>query len=152
MAKIAEFTGRLDKCRFLGEGRWLACCPAHADRSPSLAVFYDSAKDKMLIKCFAECSVDDIVSAVGMTLADLMPERIYDGKWERPRLNKIELFDKLFHESKIMRCVVEDLLTGKPVNVDSKLRALEACKIISNISDEIGAYSLAKASFRPKFK
>jgi len=61
---IGNLLNRLEKVKG-SKGRWTACCPAHADRSPSLAI---TALDdgRILLKCFGGCSVYEIVSAVGM--------------------------------------------------------------------------------------
>jgi hypothetical protein len=53
---------------------WRACCPAHADREPSLSIGLGE-QGQVLLKCFAGCSLDHIVEAMGLTLADLFPER-----------------------------------------------------------------------------
>jgi hypothetical protein len=51
---------------------WLARCPAHPDKTPSLAIREED--DRVLIHCFAGCSPFEIVSAVSMDLSDLFPE------------------------------------------------------------------------------
>jgi hypothetical protein len=48
---------------------WMACCPAHEDTTPSLAI--DPGDDKVLLYCFAGCPPEAIVHALGLTLADL---------------------------------------------------------------------------------
>lgn len=51
-------------------------CPGHGkgrgDRSPSLSIA-KSPDGAALIRCFAGCSVDDIMAALGLTLRDLFP-------------------------------------------------------------------------------
>jgi DNA primase len=64
---------RLDKVRGNGKNSWMACCPAHDDRSPSLAIS-ESSPDHILIKCFAGCEVADILSAIDLRMTDLFPE------------------------------------------------------------------------------
>jgi len=49
----------------------VACCPAHEDRKPSLAV--KEQDGKIIMHCFAGCSVESIVGAVGMDMTDLFP-------------------------------------------------------------------------------
>src|SRR6266567_3107932 len=51
---------------------WSACCPAHNDREPSLSIALGD-EGQILLKCFAGCSVERIVEAMGMSLADLFP-------------------------------------------------------------------------------
>lgn len=43
-------------------GGFMACCPAHEDKSPSLSL--DGTADKLLFKCMAGCSQDAVVSAL----------------------------------------------------------------------------------------
>lgn len=73
---VAErLLSRLDKVRRLGRGRWIACCPAHKDRSPSLAIT-EADDGRLLIHCFGQhCDAGTIVQAVGLELHDLFPER-----------------------------------------------------------------------------
>ena len=63
----------LDSVQATGDGRWIARCPAHADKTPSLAV--REVDDRLLIHCFAGCGVADIVGAVGLKFSDLFPPR-----------------------------------------------------------------------------
>ena len=60
--------------RKTGAGRWQARCPAHDDRNPSLSITAKGNGD-VLIHCHAGCDVEDVVAAVGLTLADLFEER-----------------------------------------------------------------------------
>src|SRR5438874_8564552 len=52
---------------------WKACCPAHADREPSLSIGLGE-QGQVLLKCFAGCSLERIVEAMGLTLQDLFPD------------------------------------------------------------------------------
>lgn len=69
---------RLTKVKSIGASRWKACCPAHKDRSPSLAI-RETDDGTVLLHCFAGCSVDEIVGAVGLTLEDLFPKHVSAG-------------------------------------------------------------------------
>ncbi|GJH04487.1 DNA primase [Paraburkholderia terrae] len=64
----------LQGVRATGHGRWIARCPAHRDRRPSLAIT-EKANGALLLHCFAGCEIDDIVAAVGLDLSDLFPPR-----------------------------------------------------------------------------
>ncbi len=52
-----------------GDG-WIAKCPAHNDRNPSLSV-KEGGNGRTLLKCFAGCSFDDIVKAAGLEPSEL---------------------------------------------------------------------------------
>lgn len=71
---IEKLTGRLDGVKPTGEGRFLAKCPSHKDRLASLSIRV--VEDRILIHCFAGCGAADVMHSVGLTLADLYPERI----------------------------------------------------------------------------
>ncbi len=64
---------KLKKVSSKGKGQWTACCPAHEDRSPSLAI-KEVPDGRILLKCFAGCGASDVMQAVGMTLSDLFPD------------------------------------------------------------------------------
>ena len=53
---------------------WKAKCPAHDDREPSLSI-NKGADHRILIKCQAGCSTDDVLAALGMTYHDLFPAK-----------------------------------------------------------------------------
>lgn len=69
-----EFVSRLDHARPVGRGRWIARCPAHTDRTPSLSVT-EGDDGRVLIYCHAECDPHAIVDAVGLDLSDLFPSK-----------------------------------------------------------------------------
>lgn len=63
---------KLKSLQYNSKGGWAACCPAHDDRRPSLSVDYGE-NGQLLLFCHAGCTIESIVSALGMTLADLAP-------------------------------------------------------------------------------
>jgi hypothetical protein len=63
-----EFALRVNPARRSGDG-WVARCPAHEDRNPSLSIREQNGK--VLLHCHAGCTVEDICSAVGLGLGDL---------------------------------------------------------------------------------
>lgn len=65
---------QLAKVRKNGVGKWMACCPAHDDRTPSLSV-KEGEDGHILIHCFAGCSLEEILGAVGLEMGALFPER-----------------------------------------------------------------------------
>lgn len=51
---------------------WTARCPAHDDDRPSLSLAVGD-DGRVLIHCFAGCTPAQVVAAVGMRMADLVP-------------------------------------------------------------------------------
>ncbi len=85
-APIDSVLSRLDKVRSAGTGKWTACCPSHDDKTPSLSVG-EAHDGTVLLKCFAGCESSDVISALGLTAADLFPteQRRTSNKTSPPR-------------------------------------------------------------------
>lgn len=68
---------RLDRVRRTGSGTWLARCPAHEDRSPSLSI-REVDDGRVLLHCFGGCSVEEVLAAVGLQFDSLFPPKPID--------------------------------------------------------------------------
>ena len=127
----------LDKVKPNGQGKWIACCPAHEDRSPSLAIKL-ADNNLILLHCFAGCPVADIVSAVGLELSDLMPENpTYQKGSKPPQFNKYELFDRLAFEAVILSLGIRQLLAKEDLSPEDLSRVLLAESTINGIAMEV---------------
>ena len=51
---------------------WVALCPAHADRNPSLSVTYRD--EKVLLHCFTGCTTESVLDALALEWSDLWDE------------------------------------------------------------------------------
>lgn len=71
-ACLDKVLNRLDKVKPAGGDKWKACCPAHDDKHPSLAIS-ETSEGVILLKCWAGCTTKEIVSAIGLELRDLFP-------------------------------------------------------------------------------
>ena len=86
---------KLEKVRASGQGRWMACCPAHEDRTPSLQI--TQANDRVLIHCHAGCGGNEVLEAVGLDFSVLYPED-QNQDYVRPEYKKPTLEDSFFVE------------------------------------------------------
>ena len=106
---IGDLLNRLEKVKG-SKGRWTACCPAHGDKSPSLAI---TALDdgRILLKCFAGCSAYEVVSAIGMDMTDLFPKDNLLGNTHDTQQRKSER--RPFYATDLLKIIhFEALLTG----------------------------------------
>ena len=71
-ACLDKVLDRLEKVKSAGTNKWKACCPAHDDKHPSLAI-NETSEGVILLKCWAGCTAKEIVSAIGLELRDLFP-------------------------------------------------------------------------------
>ena len=63
---------RLSGVKKIGDGKYMAICPAHDDKSPSLAI---TEKDgKCLLHCFPGCSALDVLGSIGLEMGDLFDD------------------------------------------------------------------------------
>jgi hypothetical protein len=69
--KAEEILVRLAGVRPSGVG-WMACCPAHEDRNPSLSI--REANGKLLLHCFANCTTEAICAALKIEMRELFAE------------------------------------------------------------------------------
>src|SRR5262245_53684438 len=70
---LQSILDRLKKVQRQGNG-YIACCPAHDDQNPSLSIGHGEG-GRLVVHCFSGCSTDDIMQAIGLTTAALMPGR-----------------------------------------------------------------------------
>ena len=80
---IDQLLSRLSAVKPNGNARWVARCPAHEDKHPSLAVrVLDDGR--ILLHCFAGCGAVDVIESLGLAMSDLFPESL-----TRQRLPKV---------------------------------------------------------------
>lgn len=106
----AAILDRLHGVRETGPGRWIARCPSHEDRSPSLSL-REVEDGKLLLKCFGGCAAGDVVAAVGLTLADLFADPPARQPYHRPSRSRLPAADVLAlvsHEITVVRIVLAD--------------------------------------------
>ena len=85
MKSVDEFLGLLKGVKRSGENRWMALCPAHNDRRPSLSV--TALPDKILVSCQAGCHINAVLAALKVEMSDLFFDspKTKSSKLEGPR-------------------------------------------------------------------
>lgn len=124
MSRVDSLLSRLDRVRKTGPDSWMACCPAHADRSASLAI--RQADDKTLVHCFAGCSVHEVIGAVGLEISDLFPPREHHGKPGRRPFPAADILRAIGFEALIVATAGAALLSGHPFTPADRERLMLA--------------------------
>jgi hypothetical protein len=70
MSAITKILDRLDGVRQTKPGRWIAKCPAHPDRSPSLSIKEEN-DGRILLLDFGGCPTQIVLQAIGLDFRDL---------------------------------------------------------------------------------
>ncbi len=126
---------KLDKVRKTGPDSWLARCPAHDDRGPSLTI-RQADDGKVLVHCFTGCSVHDVVGAVGMEISDLFPPRQHHGKPERRPFPAVDALRAVAFEALTVAAAGSALLAGQPFSPADRERLILA---VSRIQGAVSA-------------
>src|SRR4051812_7689716 len=104
---------KLDRVKRTGHARGISCCPAHKDKSPSLA-WRELDDGRVLLHCFAGCSVEEVLSAIGLTFDDLYPDkRIEHGRPLRKPFPASDVLEALAAESLIIVVAASAVAQGK---------------------------------------
>lgn len=128
---------RLDGVRSTGPGRWLAKCPAHEDRSPSLSI-RELNDGRTLINCFAGCGAIDVLDALGLEWSALFPER--DHRGFPPSHSKIparDLLETLDHEVMVAALIIHDVIENRGADHSHWQRLAQAYSRISKARDYV---------------
>lgn len=135
---VTELLARLAGVRKTGAGTWVAKCPAHSDRSPSLSIRLEQ-DGRVLLYCFAQCDTGDVLAAVGLSFRDVMPERVDHYRPRvRPAFPPADVLEILGHDVTLAGFALADVLSGKQLTqadlaavalaADRCARAAEYCR------------------------
>lgn len=131
---------RLDGVRQTGPGRWIAKCPAHADKRASLSI-RELEDGRILVHDFAQCSAHEVLSAAGLDMTDLFPEReIQHGRPERRPFPASDILRCLGFEGLVVAAAGAAMLAGEPVSGVDRERLMLA---VSRIRGGLDAGGLA---------
>jgi len=104
----------LDKVKKTGPSRYVAACPGHSDKSPSLTI-RETDDGRLLIHCFAGCSVHEVMHAVGLSLSDLFPrETGQHFKPERRPFPAADVLKAIGYEALVVCAAAVTMLSGEP--------------------------------------
>jgi hypothetical protein len=120
---------RFENVRKLGIDRWIACCPAHDDKTPSLSIQY--AGDKWLFHCHAGCATEDVISAVGLAWKDICPSNpAYAAATMQKR--KLPPVDELDIDKTVIQMANNAIERGNSLSLEDQARVRLAIERVSN--------------------
>lgn len=138
MTPVELMLSRLQKVKGRN-GSWTACCPAHNDKGPSLAI-READDGRVLIHCFAGCETLSVVQALGMDMTDLFPtdnkRRDYpiEGKPKlKPAFYASDLIRILAFEALVVSICASDMRKGKALSDEDNERLKVAQQRIEEV-------------------
>lgn len=132
---LENILSRLNKVRGRN-GNWVACCPAHEDRSPSMTI-RETPDGKILMHCFSGCSIGEIAEALSIDLSDLFPPnenpdyKPQHGRKMRNRFLASDLLKIISFESTVVAVAASDMARGRTLSQTDKDRLMQACNRIN---------------------
>lgn len=135
----ATLIDRLEGVRRTGTARWLARCPAHDDRRPSLAI-RELPDGRVLVHDFAGCEVESILDAVGLGFDALFPPRSVEDRRspERRAFPAADVLRAVGFEALIVAVAAENLAHEKPLTKADRERLMTAAERITAAVRESG--------------
>ena len=143
---IDTLLNRLDKVKQTGPGKFVACCPAHDDRSPSLAIS-EGDNGTAVFHCFAGCESEDVLTAVGLTFGDLYSEKIGNAHSHKPRRSPFDarqVLATLDHESLVVTLIGADFLKRQSLDEPTWQRLASAVNRINSARAQAAPLRLKK--------
>jgi hypothetical protein len=67
---------KLARVRKTGAGRWVACCPSHGSGTNTALAIRELSDGRVLLHDFGGCSIETVLAAIDMTVADLFPKSL----------------------------------------------------------------------------
>lgn len=133
---VNDLVARLEKAKRTSRDSWLACCPAHKDRTPSLTV-RGLDDGRILIHCFGGCGAADVMAAIGLETADLFPAPLADHMPAvRQPFSASDVLRALRREAAVVAISSADVAEGKLVDRErlflASERIADACEYIHN--------------------
>ena len=114
----------------------------HGGKSTASLSIKGTEDGRILIHCHGGCTALEIVEALGLSLADLMPERITHSatpeqkrKWRQDALHRdwVEQADILLHEARVLWLAADSIVNSKPLSETDLERVRQSMSIIEQV-------------------
>ncbi len=130
---------RLSGVKQTGPGRYIARCPAHPDRHPSLNV-REKEDGTLLLQCRAGCGAADVMAAAGLTLAALFPGKPYNRAPLGPRERWIpgDVWQCVAFGAEIAAVAAAEIALGNPLSPDDAARVALAADRLAAACQSLG--------------
>lgn len=127
-ACLEKVLSRLDKVKTTGRNKWMACCPAHDDRNPSLGIG-EGNDGRVLLNCWAGCTAAEIVEAIDLELRDLFPD---DGRYQGRPVRRRPDPQAVEFRRNVLRVAAAQLRRGEPLSEKDQQQVKEAVRFLED--------------------
>lgn len=138
---VDRLLSRLECVKQTGPDRWIARCPAHDDRHPSLSV-RETGDGTLLVRCWAGCSAAEVVHSASLTLRDLFPTTTADHHRgplpKRSRWDRADVWRCVAHEAAVSAVAASAAAGGATITPEDAERAWLAADRLADALAEMG--------------
>lgn len=123
---------KLTKVKRTGDGKYMACCSAHADKTASLTIS-ELNDGRVLLNCFAGCDPYSILQSVGLDWSDVMPDNAigHNIRAESKILYPTEALEIVKFEAQIVCLIAYDIKKSGVCTQDMTDRLGQAMQTIN---------------------
>jgi len=115
VSTAARLLDRLERVKATGPNRWIGCCPAHEDKSPSLSI--REVESRILVHCFGGCEVGDVLGALGLQLSDLFDEPLaQQASPTHSRIPAADILQALDHEILVSVVILDEVVRKRAIS------------------------------------
>lgn len=135
---VDTLLSRLEGVKANGRDKWVARCPAHQDRAPSLSI---RAGDdgRVLIHCFAGCGAADVLDSVGLDYGALFEKSLGEFKPMHSPFSASDALRALRREVGLVCTAAADISEGVPMSNEDKARLALAAERIAEAATYVGS-------------
>jgi hypothetical protein len=160
MTAVNKILDRLERVRPVGPSRWMAACPAHEDKTPSLSI-RELNDGRILLHDFGGCETADVLGAIGLQLRDLFARPLSDGEPAGgfgdsvSRIPAMDILVLLRHEILTATLILEHVVKNYSISpegwrrLDQAAQRISAACLLSHDRSERAAVVVLKELFRP---
>lgn len=136
MAPVDRLLDRLERVKQTTPGSWLARCPAHEDKGPSLSI-RQLDDGRVLLNDFGGCESEAVLTSLGMTFADLYPQRLPGVGYAQThsRIPARDLLELISEETSVVAIVAADFLASRSISEVNWQRLATAASRIHRARD-----------------
>lgn len=136
MSNIEKLLDQLEGLKQSVPGKWIARCPAHEDRSPSLAI-RELPDGRILLHDFGGCDTEAILEALQLQFSDLFPEPLCadGGRRNRLGLSNAEQMELIRHELTVASLILADVVDTQSINEGDWTRFCRAAQRIRAVRE-----------------
>lgn len=132
---------RLEGVRNTGNG-WRACCPSCGGRNREV-LSVTLGEKRVLVHCFAGCTSDEVLAAVGLTWKDIQPPRYWPvspdekRKWRQAQREAgfVVALETLAREIVVIQAASAQIARWQPLSEEDDKRLQEAVRRINAAAD-----------------